>query len=80
MGSVLAQRRSRYTMSAFVCGLDVHRDSSARSSYADLAKHARKHLNAENVSTVSFLLESTYAYTIPPLFLQKQKKAGPITY
>lgn len=28
LGSVIRQRRSRHTMSALVCGLDVHKDST----------------------------------------------------
>ncbi|MGA3061186.1 MAG: hypothetical protein ABSD92_12585, partial [Candidatus Bathyarchaeia archaeon] len=28
MGSIIRRRRSRHTMSALVCGLDVHKDST----------------------------------------------------
>src|SRR4030043_747854 len=41
MGSVLRKRRSRHVMSALVCGLDVHKDST----YATILNHEGKIVN-----------------------------------
>jgi hypothetical protein len=41
MGSVKGRRRSRHTMSAVVCGLDVHKDST----YATILNSEGKIIN-----------------------------------
>ena len=41
MGSVIREGRSRHVMSAFVCGLDVHKDST----YATILNHEGKIVN-----------------------------------
>jgi Transposase/Domain of unknown function (DUF1508) len=79
MGSVIRRRRSRHTMSALVCGLDVHKDST----YATILDHEGKIVNQarmENEKVPSYLahygvkkvaMESSTA--VAPMYRQLKK-------
>ena len=80
MGSVKRQRRSRHTMSALVCGLDVHKDST----YATILNSEGKIVNQsrmENEKVPSYLshygvckvaMESSTA--VAPLYRQLKRE------
>lgn len=80
MGSVIRRRRSRHTMSALVCGLDVHKDST----YATILDSEGKIVDQtrmENEKVPSYLshhgvckvaMESSTA--VAPLYRQLKKE------
>jgi hypothetical protein len=56
MGSVLGNGRSGHVMSAFVCGLDVHKDST----YATILDHDGKIMNQARMSNEKVLSYLTH--------------------
>ena len=73
MGSVLRERRSRPFMSAFVCGLDVHKDST----YATILNHEGKIVNQTRMENERVLLYLSH-FKISKVGMESSNQIAPL--